>query len=44
MPTDIKSLAREELEAQSKLGTAGFIASRKVLEWLYARHVTTGMR
>ncbi|HZF02591.1 MAG TPA: 23S rRNA (adenine(2503)-C(2))-methyltransferase RlmN [Methylomirabilota bacterium] len=40
MPTDIKSLAREELEAQFKNWEQPVYRVTQVLEWLYARHVT----
>ncbi len=41
MPTDIKSLTREELEARFKSWNEPAYRVTQLLEWLYARHVTT---
>ena len=41
MPTDIKSLTREELEAQFKLWEQPVYRVTQLLEWLYVRRVTT---
>ena len=41
MLTDIKSLTREELEAQFKRWNAPAYRVTQLLEWLYARRVTT---
>ena len=41
MPTDIKSLARLELEAQFKLWAQPDYRVTQLLEWLYVRHATT---
>ncbi len=41
MPTDIKSLTREEIEAQFKLWDQPVYRVTQLLEWLYVRHVTT---
>ena len=40
MPTDIKSLTREEIEAQFKLWEQPVYRVTQLLEWLYVRHVT----
>ncbi len=40
MPTDIKSLTREELEAQFKLWEQPVYRVTQLLEWLYAQRVT----
>ncbi len=40
MPTDIKSLTREEIEAQFKLWGQPVYRVTQLLEWLYVRHVT----
>ena len=41
MPTDIKSLTREELEVQFKLWEQPVYRLTQLLEWLYARRVTS---
>jgi 23S rRNA (adenine2503-C2)-methyltransferase len=41
VPTDIKTLTREELEAQFKLWNEPVYRVTQLLEWLYARRVTT---
>jgi 23S rRNA (adenine2503-C2)-methyltransferase len=41
VPTDIKSLTREEIEAQFKLWEQPVYRVTQLLEWLYVRHVTT---
>ena len=41
MPTDIKSLTREELESQFKLWEQPVYRVTQLLEWLYVRRVTT---
>ena len=41
MPTDIKSLTREELEAQFKLWEQPVYRVAQLLDWLYARRVTS---
>ena len=41
MLTDIKSLTREELEAQFKLWEQPVYRVTQLLEWLYVRHVTS---
>ncbi len=41
MPTDIKSLTREELEAQFKLWNEPAFRVAQLLDWLYARRATT---
>jgi 23S rRNA (adenine2503-C2)-methyltransferase len=40
VPTDIKSLTREEIEAQFKLWEEPVYRVTQLLEWLYVRHVT----
>jgi len=39
--TDIKSLTREEIEAQFKLWEQPVYRVTQLLEWLYVRHVTS---
>ena len=41
MPTDIKSLTREELEAQFKSWNEPAFRVAQLLDWLYARRATT---
>jgi 23S rRNA (adenine2503-C2)-methyltransferase len=41
VPTDIKSLTREELETQFKLWEQPVYRVTQLLEWLYVRHATT---
>jgi 23S rRNA (adenine2503-C2)-methyltransferase len=41
VPTDIKSLLREELEAQFKIWEQPVYRVTQLLEWLYVRHVTS---
>ena len=41
MPTDIKSLTREEVEAQFKLWEQPVYRVTQLLEWLYVRHATS---
>lgn len=41
MPTDIKSLSREELEARFKIWDQPVYRVTQLLEWLYVRHVTS---
>ena len=41
MPTDIKSLTREEIEAQFKTWNEPAFRAAQLLDWLYARRVTT---
>jgi 23S rRNA (adenine2503-C2)-methyltransferase len=41
VPTDIKSLTREELEAQFKLWNEPAFRVAQLLDWLYARRATT---
>ncbi len=41
MPTDIKALTREELEAQFKLWNEPAFRVAQLLDWLYARRATT---
>jgi 23S rRNA (adenine2503-C2)-methyltransferase len=41
VPTDIKSLTREELEAQFKIWEQPVYRVTQLLEWLYVRHATT---
>ena len=41
MPTDIKSLTREELEAQFKTWEQPIYRVTQLLDWLYVRRVTT---
>jgi 23S rRNA (adenine2503-C2)-methyltransferase len=41
VPTDIKSLTRDEIEAQFKLWEQPVYRVTQLLEWLYVRHVTT---
>lgn len=41
MPTDIKSLTREEIEAQFKLWEQPVYRVTQLLEWLYVRRVTS---
>ncbi|MEI9864507.1 MAG: 23S rRNA (adenine(2503)-C(2))-methyltransferase RlmN [Limisphaerales bacterium] len=41
MPTDIKSLTREEIEAQFKIWEQPVYRVTQLLEWLYVRHATS---
>ena len=41
MPTDIKSLTREELEAQFKVWEQPVYRVTQLLEWLYVQRVTS---
>jgi 23S rRNA (adenine2503-C2)-methyltransferase len=41
VPTDIKSLTREEIEAQFKAWNEPAFRAAQLLDWLYARRVTT---
>ncbi len=41
MPTDIKSLTREEIEAQFKIWDEPIYRVTQLLEWLYVRRVTS---
>ena len=41
MPTDIKSLTREELEAQFKIWDQPVYRVTQLLDWLYVRRATT---